>query len=71
MTRYKRYLQSKGFKLECEMPYMPITVGNILLESIIPGVDLISKCVTIKHIYVVGDHTTKYYADGRKEIDFD
>ena len=35
MTRYDKELRKRGYKLECDYPWLPYEVGNITIKAVI------------------------------------
>lgn len=68
MTAFKKYVRSKGKKLECDYPFMPYNLGGgPTIESVI--VD--SEAATVTTVYVVGIATESWDRSGRISFDFD
>jgi hypothetical protein len=53
MTKYKKYLREKGFKLDIDYPFLPF--GNPSLECVTTHVDCKNLCIKLINHYVVGD----------------
>ena len=67
MTRFKKYVRSKGQKLASDYPWLPFEKGNITIEDVY--VDCERAIVTT--VYNVGVGFTKYDRTGSYEFDFD
>lgn len=68
MTRFKKYLRTKGERLECDYPFMPYNLGPApTLEAVIVDPDQLS----ISYVHVVGTLTKTYDRSGHCIVDFD
>ena len=67
MTRFKKYIRTKGEWLECDFPFMPYNIGMPALESVL--VD--AENATISYVHVVGVLIKHYDRAGRCVVDFD
>ena len=78
MTRYKKYLQKKGYKLENDFPYIPYDFGGEYINITPPVLDGVTtwineelRCINICYHYVVGNSLERIYTDGHIETVFD
>lgn len=60
MTRYKKYLKSKGFKLECDYPIIPDP--ETYLTDVL--VDITNEYIAVTDVYAMGAFTALIGRDG-------
>jgi hypothetical protein len=66
MNRFKKYVQSKGIKLEQDYIYLPMQIGSVTVEAVFCNAQE-AKVVTC---YDVGTGITKFDRYGNIEQDF-
>lgn len=76
MTRYKKYLQEKGYKLENDYPYMPYDfrgecINAPVLDGVTTWINEQLHCINICYHYVVGNNMERIFVDGHTETVFD
>lgn len=75
MNRFKKYVRSKGFKLNQDYPWLPYFIkGKSIFEPgyiFVDGVSVNSeKCTVIRHLNIL-DEINKFNRDGSVTMDFD
>lgn len=67
MNRFKKYVRSKGYKLECDYPYIPFDIGSQSIE----GVYVNSEYAYITIYCSSITSLVKFNCDGTITRDFD
>lgn len=67
MNRFKKYIRTKGVKLEKDFPWLPYESGSITIESVIVN----SEACTVHTVYNVGIGIQIFNRSGNFEFDFD
>ena len=67
MNRFKKYVRTKGIKLECDYPWLPYDYQNIAVE----GVSVDSENAVVIQYLNVGTSYAYFKQDGAINYDFD
>lgn len=67
MTAFKKYVRTKGIKLEADYPFLPFDQSGPTIE----GVAVNQETQTVKVYRVVGTEIYTFNRDGSFEYDFD
>ena len=66
MNAFKRYVRKKGFKLECDYPWLPYEQKMVSIEAVYVN----SEFCYVTQYTTVGDLIAYFKKDGTIEYDF-
>ena len=68
MTRFAKELRKRGYKLECDYPWLPYDIGSSSIETVIVNSE---DCTLHEWYNTMGWVTTKFDRQMKEEVVFE